>query len=78
MHHQVEIAKLCVQHASVPAQVKDHITKLAKKGTLPSQIGVILRDSHGIAQVCITLEEMALPDIAHCSIAAGSVMHLAA
>ena len=25
--------------------------KLAKKGLSPSQIGVILRDSHGIAQV---------------------------
>ena len=25
--------------------------KLAKKGLTPSQIGVILRDSHGIAQV---------------------------
>ena len=59
-----------MQRASVPAQVKDHITKLAKKGTLPSQIGVILRDSHGIAQVCITLEEMALLDVAHCSILA--------
>ncbi len=58
-----------MHRASVPAQVKDHITKLAKKGTLPSQIGVILRDSHGIAQVCIT-QEMALLDVAHCSIAA--------
>ena len=25
--------------------------KLARKGLTPSQIGVILRDSHGIAQV---------------------------
>ena len=33
------------------AQVKENITKLAKKGSTPSQIGVILRDSHGIAQV---------------------------
>ncbi|BDA41033.1 40S ribosomal protein S13 [Coccomyxa sp. Obi] len=33
------------------AEVKDQITKLAKKGSTPSQIGVILRDSHGIAQV---------------------------
>jgi hypothetical protein len=57
-----------MQHAFVPAQVKDHITKLAKKGTLPSQIGVILRDSHGIAQVCITVEEMALVYVAYCSI----------
>jgi small subunit ribosomal protein S13e len=33
------------------AEVEDHICKLAKKGLTPSQIGVILRDSHGIAQV---------------------------
>ena len=32
-------------------EVIDHICKLAKKGLFPSQIGVILRDSHGIAQV---------------------------
>ncbi|EIE26389.1 hypothetical protein COCSUDRAFT_21671 [Coccomyxa subellipsoidea C-169] len=32
-------------------EVKENITKLAKKGSTPSQIGVILRDSHGIAQV---------------------------
>merc|ERR1712165_207717 len=31
--------------------VKDQIYKLAKKGLTPSQIGVILRDSHGVAQV---------------------------
>ena len=31
--------------------VEDHICKFAKKGLTPSQIGVILRDSHGIAQV---------------------------
>lgn len=29
----------------------DLIGKLAKKGMKPSQIGVVLRDSHGIAQV---------------------------
>ncbi|KAK7579729.1 hypothetical protein V9T40_000358 [Parthenolecanium corni] len=34
-----------------PEDVKDHIFKLAKKGLSPSQIGVILRDSHGVAQV---------------------------
>ncbi|GBG76757.1 hypothetical protein CBR_g22973 [Chara braunii] len=33
------------------AEVDEHICKLAKKGLTPSQIGVILRDSHGIAQV---------------------------
>merc|ERR1719514_37160 len=31
--------------------VEEHVCKLAKKGLTPSQIGVILRDSHGIAQV---------------------------
>jgi len=31
--------------------VIDHIKKLAKKGLTPSQIGVILRDSYGVAQV---------------------------
>lgn len=29
----------------------ESVIKLAKKGLSPSQIGVILRDSHGIAQV---------------------------
>jgi len=32
-------------------EVTDQISKLAKKGLRPSQIGVILRDSHGVAQV---------------------------
>ena len=32
-------------------QVTDMISKMAKKGRTPSQIGVLLRDSHGIAQV---------------------------
>jgi small subunit ribosomal protein S13e len=36
---------------TTPEQVVDQICKLAKKGATPSQIGVILRDSHGIAQV---------------------------
>merc|ERR1712063_188971 len=31
--------------------VTEQIMKLAKKGLTPSQIGVILRDSHGVAQV---------------------------
>jgi len=34
-----------------PADVNDMVSKLAKKGLTPSQIGVILRDSHGIGQV---------------------------
>lgn len=33
------------------SEVNDTITKLARKGNTPSQIGVILRDSHGVAQV---------------------------
>merc|ERR1712086_1199234 len=32
-------------------EVEEHVCKLAKKGLTPSQIGVILRDSNGIAQV---------------------------
>ena len=32
-------------------EVSELVCKLAKKGLTPSQIGVILRDSHGIAQV---------------------------
>ena len=34
-----------------PVQITEHIVKLAKKGMLPSQIGVVLRDSHGVTQV---------------------------
>lgn len=32
-------------------EVVEHICKLAKKGLHPSQIGVMLRDWHGVAQV---------------------------
>ena len=32
-------------------EVSEQIFKLSKKGLTPSQIGVILRDSHGVAQV---------------------------
>jgi small subunit ribosomal protein S13e len=31
--------------------VEEQIVKLARKGLRPSQIGVVLRDSHGVAQV---------------------------
>jgi small subunit ribosomal protein S13e len=34
-----------------PPQVDDLIAKFAKKGLTPSQIGVLLRDSHGVAQI---------------------------
>ena len=36
---------------TTPDQVEEQICKLAKKGATPSQIGVNLRDAHGIAQV---------------------------
>ena len=36
---------------TTPEDVVDHISKLARKGLTPSQIGVTLRDSHGIPQV---------------------------
>ncbi|KAI9202702.1 40S ribosomal protein S13 [Polychytrium aggregatum] len=36
---------------TTPDEVIEQILKLSKKGLTPSQIGVILRDSHGIAQV---------------------------
>lgn len=38
-------------HKVPAADVEEHVCKLAKKGLTPSQIGVILRDSNGIAQV---------------------------
>ena len=34
-----------------PDQISDQICKLARKGAAPSQIGVVLRDAHGVAQV---------------------------
>merc|ERR1719356_962355 len=34
-----------------PAEVCEHICKLARKGLMPSQIGVTLRDSFGVPQV---------------------------
>jgi small subunit ribosomal protein S13e len=42
---------------SSPEQVVDNICKLAKKGATPSQIGVVLRDSHGVAQVKVVTGE---------------------
>ncbi|KAH0826751.1 40S ribosomal protein S13 [Lanmaoa asiatica] len=35
---------------TTPDEVVEHIIKLARKGLTPSQIGVTLRDSHGIPQ----------------------------
>ncbi|KEY63836.1 hypothetical protein S7711_09850 [Stachybotrys chartarum IBT 7711] len=40
-----------------PEQVVEQIGKLARKGATPSQIGVILRDSHGVAQVKVVTVE---------------------
>lgn len=34
-----------------PEAVVEQITKYARKGLTPSQIGVLLRDSHGVTQV---------------------------
>merc|ERR1711924_461356 len=34
-----------------PEEVFEQITKMAKKGVLPSQIGVTLRDSYGVPKV---------------------------
>uniref|UniRef100_A0A7R9VM67 Small ribosomal subunit protein uS15 N-terminal domain-containing protein n=1 Tax=Chlamydomonas euryale TaxID=1486919 RepID=A0A7R9VM67_9CHLO len=36
---------------TTPAEVQEQVTKLAKKGMTPSQIGVLLRDQHGIPMV---------------------------
>ncbi|KAL7009756.1 ribosomal 40S subunit protein S13 [Cystobasidiomycetes sp. EMM_F5] len=36
---------------ATPEEVVDQIYKFARKGMTPSQIGIVLRDSYGIAQV---------------------------
>lgn len=36
---------------STASDVEEQIERLARKGLRPSQIGVVLRDSHGVAQV---------------------------
>nr|KAJ0220210.1 hypothetical protein LSAT_V11C200078860 [Lactuca sativa] len=51
---QLKMFLLCISTTSTylfSLTVQDSIYKFAKKGLTPSQIGVILRDSHGIAQV---------------------------
>uniref|UniRef100_A0A8C5VJQ0 Small ribosomal subunit protein uS15 n=1 Tax=Microcebus murinus TaxID=30608 RepID=A0A8C5VJQ0_MICMU len=40
-----------LSQSALPYCHSEQIYKLAKKGLTPSQIGVILRDSHGVAQV---------------------------
>jgi len=48
---------------TTPDQVVDQICKLAKKGATPSQIGVVLRDSHGVAQVKVVTGMLAFCEI---------------
>eukprot|EP00761_Pharyngomonas_kirbyi_P011095 gb/GECH01011119.1/.p1 GENE.gb/GECH01011119.1/~~gb/GECH01011119.1/.p1 ORF type:complete len:152 (+),score=15.84 gb/GECH01011119.1/:1-456(+) len=36
---------------TAPEEVEKQVCKLAKKGLAPTQIGVLLRDSHGVGQV---------------------------
>merc|ERR1719411_1037804 len=53
------IARRCLPYRKTPpswvkiqsSDLIDQIVKLAKKGNMPSQIGVALRDSYGIPQV---------------------------
>nr|DAD43082.1 TPA_asm: hypothetical protein HUJ06_001312 [Nelumbo nucifera] len=40
--------------------VEENIYKFAKKGLTSSQIGVILRDSHGVTRSCVSLRLMGL------------------
>lgn len=51
---------------TTPEQVFEQIAKLARKGATPSQIGVILRDSHGISQVKLVTGRIA-PERTLCS-----------
>lgn len=48
---------------TTPEQVVDQICKLAKKGATPSQIGVVLRDSHGIPQVKVITGNIATKNL---------------
>ncbi|THU84828.1 hypothetical protein K435DRAFT_927079 [Dendrothele bispora CBS 962.96] len=41
---------------TTPEEIVDQIIKLARKGLTPSQIGVTLRDSHGIPRSASSLE----------------------
>merc|ERR1712108_77550 len=55
------ISKSCLPYRRTPPswlnitsqQVADHVCKLARKGYTPSQIGNLLRDSHGLGQAKI-------------------------
>ncbi len=46
---------------TTPDQIVEQICKLAKKGATPSQIGVNLRDAHGIAQVKVVTGKRSKP-----------------
>nr|XP_055135141.1 40S ribosomal protein S13-like [Symphalangus syndactylus] len=51
--------------------VKEQIYKVAKKGLTPSQIGVILRDSHSVAQVCFVTGNKILRNLKSKGLAPG-------
>ena len=53
-HARVRVAPpipLRLLRSPLASQVEDLICKFSKKGLTPSQIGVLLRDNHGVAQV---------------------------
>ena len=50
-------------------KVVELISKLARKGMKPSQIGVVLRDSHGIAQVSTVTGSKVLRILKGCGLA---------
>ena len=55
-NNKLNLVRFLLQWQKLTAdEVKDTIYKLSKKGLTPSQIGVILRDSHGVNQVRITI-----------------------
>lgn len=62
-----------------PDSVVDQICKLAKKGASPSQIGVVLRDSHGVAQVKVvtgTLRRKALKEFGLTKMAGNKILRI--
>jgi len=51
-NNKLNLVRFLLQWQKLTAdEVKDTIYKLSKKGLTPSQIGVILRDSHGVNQI---------------------------
>lgn len=57
---------------STPDTVVDNICKLARKGATPSQIGIVLRDSHGVAQVKVVTGRSSIPSITTHKISSGA------